>query len=844
MRRPALLLVVFFAVAGPAVAARKPVALAVCDAQVRAAPRALEGWRCYWHAARNGASWAEAVARLERALTADPANDAARLVLGAMALDRGEDRAGTLLRDAAAGFAARGEAEGEVHARVTLGVLLRARGRHADAGAEIERALARARAARRPDLEAEARVQFAWQAYDARDYALAWQRWREVERLVFPAGSIFDRLQTADGCAATLWALGRHDEALAWYEREVGLLAGSDPFRAAFVRRNAALLVGELVDAGAREPAELAGAAQSALDAARASGNRRAEIGARLLLARTLAPREAAGEARRALDLARTAGSVTERTWALSEAGRALLAADATRASEALALAEESVAVAAAHQDREALADALVTRARMSVRARPRAAALAAGAAALTAIERIRGVQSDGTVRSRVFARFAPFWREQVGVELAAGDDARPAAIARAFTTAERMRAQSLLETLEAAGVARGRGARTPAALESLRGALAPDQALLAFVLPARPGAEGWVFAVSGRGVSVHRIAEAERVTREVLVYTALLARRDGSEAGGATRLYDALLRAPLAALPEAVRRLVVVPDGAVHGLALETLRAGPGTPPVGQRYEWTLAPSATTWLHWRAAAGATGTVPVLSFADPSPASNGPLPWSRREARLLVGGWGAGSVLRAGADASEAALAREPLGRYRILHFAAHATIDDAHPEESAVRLAPAGEADGDLRYAEIVNLPLRGHTVLLSACRGAAGPVIGGEGAMALSTAFLHAGAAAVVATRWPVRDDEAARFMALFAGRLTAGDRLAAALAAARADLVRRGAPPAAWAAFAVYGHGDAVPFPGGLPGTVPDPRPRAFAAVLLLLAVLAVVARRTYR
>ncbi len=844
MRRAALLLLAVLAVVPNAAAAGRVASLADCDARVRAAPRALEGWRCYWFAARNGAPWSEAAQRLERALAADPANDAARLVLGAMAVDRGEARASGLLRTAVAGFSARGDVEGEVHARVTLAVLLRARGQHAAAGVELGRALGRAQTARRADLEAETRVQLAWQAYYARDYGTAWARWREAERVVFPGGSIFDRLQTADGCAATLWSLGRHEEALAWYEREIGLLAGSDPFRAAFVRRNEALLVAELVGAGAREPAELAAAARAALDAARASANRRAEIGAGLLLARALSPREAATTARAALLVARASGSVGDRIWALSEAGRTLLAADASRAGEAFALVDEAVALATEYDDSEALADALVARARMCRRARPADEALAAGAAALAAIERIRGLQADGTVRSRVFARFAPFWREAVGTEFDAAGPAAGAAAARAFTTAERMRAQSLLETLEAAGVAHLSGDAGPATVEALAGALAPDQALLAFVLPGQADAGGWSFTVTARGVTAHRIARPDRVTREVLVYAALLARRDGSASGGAIRLYETLLSEPLAALPAGVTRLVIVPDGALHELPLETLRAAPAAASLAQRYELTFAPSAATWLRWRAAPAAAGTIPALSFADPADTALTPLPWGLREAQRLAACWGAGSVVRSGTGASESALVRDDLARYRVLHFAVHAEVDGAHPELSALRLAPGGDSDGRLSYQEIAALALRGQTVLLSACNGAAGPVLGGEGVMGLSTAFLHAGARAVVAARWPVRDDEAARFMAAFGERLAAGERLGAALAAARGELIRRGAPPAAWAAFAVYGHGDVAPFSGAQRGTVPVSWPQRFGVVLALLAVVFALYRSVRR
>jgi hypothetical protein len=190
---------------------------------------------------------------------------------------------------------------------------------------------------------------------------------------------------------------------------------------------------------------------------------------------------------------------------------------------------------------------------------------------------------------------------------------------------------------------------------------------------------------------------------------------------------------------------------------------------------------------------------------------------------------------------------------------------DEAHPERSAVVLAPAppgktaeasrststevlpepgrtGE-DGLLRAGEIAALDLRGKLVVLSSCRSASGTVLRGEGVMSLGRAFFQAGARTVVASLWPVRDDEAAALFADFYRHLARGETVAAALQAAQADRIAAGAPASAWAAFAVLGDGDLAPV---TPATPPDPEVRlallaAGAVVASLLLALAAVALR---
>ncbi len=145
-------------------------------------------------------------------------------------------------------------------------------------------------------------------------------------------------------------------------------------------------------------------------------------------------------------------------------------------------------------------------------------------------------------------------------------------------------------------------------------------------------------------------------------------------------------------------------------------------------------------------------------------------------------------------------------------------------PIESAVFLAP-GDAteDGWLQPREIAALDLRGRLVVLSACESAGGSVLSGEGPLSLARAFFAGGAGAVVATRWPLRDDDAALIMGRFYEALGAGEGAASALRLARLDAIERGLPAAAWAGVVLLGDGRRAPLvPGPTSPALLDGRP----------------------
>lgn len=398
--------------------------------------------------------------------------------------------------------------------------------------------------------------------------------------------------------------------------------------------------------------------------------------------------------------------------------------------------------------------------------------------------------------------------------------------------------------------------------IDSVRLALEPDQVMLAFQLASRavtpddptPNGGSWLLVLSTGGVEVIPLTERSTLEDAVGLYLGLLERRDGSEKHAAARLYDLLLRAAIDRIPPEATRLVVIPDGILHRLPFSTLREAEDGLPVASTHEITLAPSATIWLRAGEAAEGESRSPILALADPALTGSaatddtqrqatlevglrlGRLPYAREEAQAMVTSLGGRGTLRTGAEASERFLKTVDLGNFRIIHLAAHAVVDDEHPERSAILLAPgADEEDGLLQIREVVDLDLDGAIVILSACRSASGALLAGEGVVGLARAFIQAGARTVIGGLWPLRDDEAARFIKNFSHHLAGGATVGAALNAARRDGIEAGLPAAAWAGLVLLGQGDVVPVPGGVTGPTAQRGHLTLIGALLLAAIV---------
>jgi tetratricopeptide (TPR) repeat protein len=236
-----------------------------------------------------------------------------------------------------------------------------------------------------------------------------------------------------------------------------------------------------------------------------------------------------------------------------------------------------------------------------------------------------------------------------------------------------------------------------------------------------------------------------------------------------------------------AAERVRLMPVGAARELDLHALpwRGRPLIDHVVVEYALGLGSRASSLPATRSA---------LLVADPG----GDLPAARSEAdsvahALTAGGWHVRDLRGAAADGQ---IVRGELARVALLHYAGHATFGGLDGSGSALSLAHGSR----LTPADVLALPRVPPIVSLFGCDTAHESVTGRIEALGLTSAFLVAGARAVVATSRAVDDGLARDVAARFSKELGASGDAAAALQRAVVAL-RDERPSEDWAAFRAW-------------------------------------------
>jgi CHAT domain-containing protein len=397
------------------------------------------------------------------------------------------------------------------------------------------------------------------------------------------------------------------------------------------------------------------------------------------------------------------------------------------------------------------------------------------------------------------------------------------------------------------------------ASVESVQKLLAPREAMLSFTVGDKAS---YGVLIEKSHLAAYRIdGTAAQFAQEVAALRKTLEYGDDGklppfDLALAHRLY-ATLFSPIESRLGAVTRLVVVPNGALTSLPLETL-VMKETPPVADgnykdvpflvtrlAVSYIPAPEAFVVLreHTKPAAGSE---PYIGFGDFQPATPRqlaasfpadrcradyealsalpPLPGTRKEI-VTVGQ----SIFHApaqdlvlGGDFTRAHIASMDLTRYRIVHLATHAFL----PSELNCRTEPliavsaaVGAPDASAAFmglSDILALKLDANLVVLSACNtaGPAGAVTG-DSLSGLARAFFFAGARGLLVTHWSL-DDTAGPLLAALtftpsgSAPDTAEDLREAKLALIQKVGARPGANsaffthPYAWAPFVLIGDG----------------------------------------
>jgi tetratricopeptide (TPR) repeat protein len=398
--------------------------------------------------------------------------------------------------------------------------------------------------------------------------------------------------------------------------------------------------------------------------------------------------------------------------------------------------------------------------------------------------------------------------RKAHGTAVAGGDRGEIATAAAALAEAESTFAGAVDAVQRAGRRSEGVSGAAIATLPEIQSALAPDEALVAFLL-LPTGAHALIVTSDAA-----KLRSLGRVADTVAAAEALDARLRSAAAfgpidrdAGVTALREALMA--VLDLPKGVKRLLISPDGPLAHVPFAILRRGSDP-------EVSIVPSGTALVLLRRDGARRGSA-VLALGDPAygePAAPRTislvrgsaltrLPGTRDEVLAITG---PDDVRLLGAEATEtrllAEVARRP--RWSALHFACHGIMDGARPGMSALAITPEPGRDGFLTALEVFDSPVAADLVVLSGCQTGRGEVTRADGSMGLARAFLAAGVPRVVVSLWDV-DDEATRvLMTKFYGRWRSGVPTARALREAQDAVASepRWGHPRYWAGWTLWG------------------------------------------
>ncbi len=348
-----------------------------------------------------------------------------------------------------------------------------------------------------------------------------------------------------------------------------------------------------------------------------------------------------------------------------------------------------------------------------------------------------------------------------------------------------------------------------PLDLESVRSRLDEATVVLVYALGER---RSFVWVVTQAGLQLHRLPARSGIAALVgAVHDFYSTPRFGQvEAPEQQRADLTRLLLPGVERLGAVDRLLFVPDGVLFYLPFAALMA-PSLEPrsmLVENYEIGIVPS-LSFIAEEPPRPLRQRSKVLLVGQPKNDSQ-PLPHAAAEISAIAELYPAEeTTILLGPAATRAEVMRSA-PEASLLHFATHGFVDDRFPQSSGLALASSTGSGATetslLLLPEIMALDLTADSVVLSACEGARGALVNGEGLIGLTYGFLAAGAANVVSSLWRVSDRHTPRFMQNYYRRLAAGDPALAALRAAQLEFLAspQTRSPYYWAGFAHFGGG----------------------------------------
>ena len=371
----------------------------------------------------------------------------------------------------------------------------------------------------------------------------------------------------------------------------------------------------------------------------------------------------------------------------------------------------------------------------------------------------------------------------------------------RAFEAMQRFKGRTLLERGAAArGIERPNAVWSFSLISLQRSGLRPGEVLLDYHLGRETGV---LFVVTTRSLTAHRLPGNDSLATLVSRFRDLQRDPRSSpvlrEAAG--RELSRRLLGPAGAELAAGTRVLVSPAASLGSVPYAVL-TGPSGVPLAQTHELVNVPSAT-WLMGERRRPALLKPRLAVVGRTTDDRDRELVGVGEETRWLERQFNrVAARVHSGDRTLDQVL--EVMRQGQVLHVASHAQASPENPWDSALLLGQGHDEGAWLTAERIARERLPARLAVIAGCNSDVGSPMLSENVNGLSSAFLAAGASAVVATLWAVDDRVAQRWTESFYSELargrTVGEAARVAQAMLRADPAT--AHPAHWAAFVTVG------------------------------------------
>jgi CHAT domain-containing protein/Flp pilus assembly protein TadD len=379
-----------------------------------------------------------------------------------------------------------------------------------------------------------------------------------------------------------------------------------------------------------------------------------------------------------------------------------------------------------------------------------------------------------------------------------------------------------------------------PTTLTQIQQQLDPDTLMLQYSLGDK---ESYLWVIGQTSLKTYILPKREVIDRTARIFRSDIAAARLTAPQSAIDLTAQILTPAAADL--GTKRLVIIPDGALHTIPFAALNIPNSDPyiPLITQHEITNLPSASTIGILRSTVANKPRAPkqLAILADPIFGKDDPrlsgktlqtssnlelpeqfarsrtgrdlnlkrLPFTATEAKGILALVPQESERTAayGFDASYDWITSPNISQYRYLHLATHGIFDNDKPALSSIILSSFDAQGHDrkayLRFPELFNLNLPTELVVLSACQTGLGKDVPGEGLVGMTRGLMYAGALRVSVSLWSVDDQATSDLMQQFYTNLWQSKQShAASLRQAQLAMWKQGKAPYYWAAFTLQG------------------------------------------